>query len=76
MNVNGKTPVLDLEIWVENNTVRHTFYKKQVSNEFTILNRTALLENTKMNTIFMETYRRIINCDPMTPWSEVEEHLS
>ena len=41
MNENGNMPVLDLEIGVEDNAVRHTFYKKQVSNEFTILHRTA-----------------------------------
>ena len=75
MNPNGKMPVLDLEIWTEN-TVRHTFYKKQVSSEFTILNRSALSESTKLNTVFMETYRRIVNCDSMTPWEEVEEHIS
>ena len=75
-NVNGKMPVLDLEIWTEDNTVRHTFYKKQVSSEFTILSRSALSESTKLNTVFMETYRRIINCDSMTPWEEVEDHIS
>ena len=75
-NVNGRMPVLDLEIWTEDNTVRHTFFKKQVSSEFTILSRSALSESCKLNTIFMKTYRRIINCDVMTPWKEVEEHLS
>ena len=54
----------------------YAFYKKKVSSEFTILSRSALSESTKVNTLFMETYRRIINCDSMTPWSEVEEHLS
>ena len=65
-----------MEILTENNTVRYAFFKKKGSSEFTILSRSALSESTKINTLFMETYRRIINCDSTTPWKEVEEHLS
>ena len=75
-NDSGRIPVLDLGIWIEDNTVRHTFFKKQVSNEYTILARTALSEGTKVNTIFMEAYRRVINCDTSSSWSEIEDHLS
>ena len=53
-NDSGRMPVLDLGIWIEDNNVRHTFFKKQVSNEYTILERKALSEGTKVNTIFME----------------------
>ena len=76
MSVNGKLPVLDLEIWVENNEVKHSFYKKPVSSEYTILSRSALSSSTKSNTTFMECYRRIVNCSPNTPWKEVSDHIS
>ena len=69
-------PVLDLELWMEGNVIRHGFYKKNVSNEFTIMKKSALSESTKTNTLFMECYRRIVNCDQHTPWSEIAGHLS
>ena len=68
--------VLNLDIWVECNIVRHGFYKKPISNNFTILKRSAISKSTKCNTTFMEAYRRIINCDELTSWSEIVKHLS
>ena len=67
MNRNGRLPVLDLEVWVVDNKIMHNFYKKAVSSEFTILKRSAISESTKLNTIFMECYRHIVNCSPGTP---------
>ena len=68
--------MLDLEILVEGNIVRHGFYKKPIRSEFTILKKSAIAESTKCNTTLMEAYRRIINCDSLTPWSEIVSHLS
>ena len=43
----GKMPVLDLKIWIKNNQVMYTFYKKEVSSKYTILKRSALSNSTK-----------------------------
>ena len=76
MNNNGKLPVLDLEVWVSDNQVRHSFYKKEVSNEFTPLYKSAVSESMKLNTVFMEAYWRIVNCSPGTPWEEVSSQFT
>ena len=76
MNTTNMLPVLDLEVWVADNQVRHRFYQKTVSSEYTIINRSALSSSTKTSTTFMECYRRISNCSPDTPWSEIAHHMS
>ena len=75
-NSNRKMPVLDLEVWVDSNEVKHRFYKKPVSSDYTITERSALSNSTKNNTMFMECIRWMQNCSPDTPWSEVSKHLS
>ena len=40
-NDSEQMPVLDLEVLVGGNTVRHGFYKKDISNEFTIMSKSA-----------------------------------
>ena len=49
-NDSARMLVLDLEVWVKGNTVRHGFYKKDISNEFTIMSKSALSESTKSKT--------------------------
>ena len=34
-----KMPVLDLKIWINDNQVNYTFYKRDVSSRFKILKR-------------------------------------
>ena len=75
-NDNGKMPVLDLEVWVQDNKIRHNFFKKAVSSEFTIMSRSKISDSMKLNTLFMECYRRLINCDQDTPWGVIASHLS
>ena len=76
MNSNKRLPVLDLEVWIHDNQIKHSFYQKEVSSEFTTLYGSAISETTKLNTVFMEAYRRIINCSPGTPWEEVASNLT
>ena len=57
MNSDGRLPVLDMKLWIENNRIVHSFYKKKVSSPFTILKRSAISENIKKSTIFQECIR-------------------
>ena len=54
-NPSGKMPVLDLNVWMEGNTIQHSFYKKDISSIYTILKRSALSSSTKSQTLFMES---------------------
>ena len=33
----GKVPILDLQVWVQDNNVRHTFFKKPCAPERTVM---------------------------------------
>ena len=73
----GKIPVLDLKVWIEDDrSIKFEFYSKPMSSKYTILKRSALSEQTKRSTLFMEAYRRISNCSPNLPWSVKAKHLT
>ena len=76
MNSDGRLPVLDLKIWIQDNQVVHSFYKKKVSSPFTILKRSAIAYSVKRSTIFQETIRRISHISDGLPWSETVNHLN
>ena len=45
-NTNGRMPVLDLVVWIQetdgHKQIMHSFYKKEVASKYTILKRSAL----------------------------------
>ena len=75
-NADGKLPVLDLAMWIENDQVTNVFYKKKVSSIFTVLKRSAVSNRTKLNTLFEEVMRRLYNISPNLPLEVWETHLS
>ena len=79
-NENGRMPVLDLNIWIQNiehqQKITHSFYKKKVGSQFTVLKRSALSYQTKKNTLYQEGLRRISNISPGLPWEETRRHMS
>ena len=76
MHSDSKMPVLDLKIWCEENRVMYTFYKKDISSKYTILKRSALYNNVKRDTCFMEAIRRILHVSECLPWSHTVKHLN
>ena len=54
LHPDGKMPVLDMKIWVEENRIKYTFYNKEVASKFTIMKRSAIPDSTKKHTCFME----------------------
>ena len=79
-NNNGRMPVLDLAIWVDEiegrQVILHTFYKKKVASKFTMLKRSALSIKIKRNTLLQEALRRLGNISRELPWDETVSHLS
>jgi hypothetical protein len=78
---NMKLPVLDLNFWMKTGddglqTVCHTFYKKAVSSQYTILKRSAMSMSVKRTTHFQEAMRRLKNCDKNQTWLERATHLT
>ena len=66
LNDNNRVPVLDLEFWIENNDIMHAFYKKPISNECIILQRSAMSARIKRETAFNEGLKRVTySCFPI-----------
>ena len=65
MHEGGKMPILDLQVWVEDNTLRHMFYKKDIATRYLIHERTALSMKTKREALLQEGLRRIRNTDKL-----------
>ena len=63
-NQSKRLPVLDLEIWVENDTVEFSFYQKSMASPYVNLYRSALPTRTKRNSLFQEGIRRLQNISP------------
>ena len=79
-NSNGRMPVLDLAVWIQEvngiQTILHSFYKKPVASPCTILKRSALSFKIKKTTPLQEALRRLGNVSPTLPWNESITHLA
>ena len=45
INSNGQLPVFNLEVWIEDNQVLHSYYKKKLASIFTISKWSAMIRN-------------------------------
>ena len=68
-NQDGRLPILDLKVWMDGKTLRHSFYRKECATDLTILWRSALPAATKRSTVFAEGVRRIQAMD-RTTWEQ------
>ena len=75
LNGDNKLPLLDIKIWMEGDTLRHQFYKKDLSSKYLILQRSAMAQKVKRNTLFEEGIRRLRNCDLETDRDKLIEVL-
>ena len=66
LHTKGKLPILDLEVWLEGDRIRHGFYRKDIATKYVIHARTALGNSTKHNSLFQKGLRRVRNSDPWT----------
>ena len=73
---NGRLPILDLAVWIENNNIYHSFYKKDVSSRHTEMKRSAMQVSVKHHACFQECVRGFLNVSPGLPWKESVRHLN
>ena len=52
----NRMPVLDLEIWNDKDTIRHSFYRKSMSCPYVILERSGINKRTKGTHSFRKDY--------------------
>ena len=75
MHQDGKLPILDIKVWVEEGRIRHRFYRKEVASDRVIMERSAVSTRTKRDTLFQEGLRRHRNMDGGSTEEEVKEGL-
>ena len=60
----GRIPVLDLAVWIDDNYIYHSFYKREVSSKLTMMKRSAMSNSMKHHACFQEYDRRMLNVSP------------
>ena len=63
-----KVPVLDLQVYVEENQFKHEFYEKPVASKFVIPYSSAHSRKMKMGVLVEEGLRRLRNCSRGLDW--------
>ena len=67
LHENQKLPILDLNVWMESNTVMFEFYRKSVANRNVLNSRSAFPVSTQRCILVEEGLRRLRNCSPDLP---------
>ena len=62
LHSNGRLPVLDLEVFLIQNKIHFSFYKKPMSNPQVIQYTSAISNRIKRDSLLQEGLRRIRNC--------------
>ena len=71
----GRLPILDMVMWMENNTISHQHYAKPMASRAVVMAKSAFPASTKKNILLKEGSRRLRNCSPKLPWEEKVKHL-
>ena len=74
-NSNGMMPVLDLQIWSEDDQVRFMFYEKPMVSNYVLSRWSALSWNVKKSSLSGEVSRRLLNCSPEVMNDEYEDDV-
>ena len=74
-NENGKMPLLNLEVWVDNNKLMYENYRKPMSNQLLMLEMSAMPAGMKRTVLTQEVVRIRRNIHPGLPWEISLKHL-
>ena len=75
-NKDGKLPILDLKVWVEENTILYEFYRKDMANRILMMSRSAMPSKIKRNVLIQEAIRILRNCSSRLKWDKIAEILT
>ena len=76
LHSNRRLPVLDLEVFLIENQINFSFYKKPMSNPRVNLFQSAISNRVKRDTLIQDGYRRMNNCSENISDAEKCEILS
>ena len=75
-NENGKMPLLNTQVWVEENKLLHENYRKPMANPLTMLAMSAMPANMKRTVLTQEVVRIRRNISLELPWDTTVKHLN
>ena len=67
-NADGKLPILDMKVWVEESQVLFLFYQKPMASRALVSPRSAITTRETKNILLEEGSRRLRACSPSLPW--------
>ena len=67
LHANKKMPILDLEVWVENNEINFQFYRKPMANTLVLMERSAMSKRMKRVCLMQEVIRILRNTKKELP---------
>jgi hypothetical protein len=73
---NGRIPILDTEMWVEDGQIRFSHYSKPMSSTEVVLARSAMAATMKRNILVQEGTRRLKNCHLSLTWKSKVVHIN
>ena len=68
-NPEGKLPILDMQVWVEDGQLMFLFYSKPMASRALVMPRSAITTRETKNILLEEGSRRLRCCSPDLPWS-------
>ena len=72
----GMMPLLDTQVWVQDQKVLYQFYRKPVANPLTMLEMSAMPAGMKRTALTQEVVRICRNTRQGLPWEKTAEKLS
>ena len=75
-NESGKMPLLNTQVWVEENKLMHENYRKPMANPLTMLAMSAMPAKMKRTVLTQEVVRIRRNISLELPWDTTVKHLN
>ena len=75
-NKDGKLSILDLKVWVEENTILYEFYRNDMANRILMMSRSVMPSKIKRNVLIQEAIRILRNCSSRLKWDKIAEILT
>ena len=75
-NESGKMPLLNTQVWVEENKLMHENYRKPMANPLTMLAMSAMPAKMKRTVLTQEVVRIRRNISLELPWETTVKHLN
>ena len=64
LNIEGRMPVLDMTVWVEDDEILFSFFEKPMASDMVMMRNSALSWQTKKAALSSEVARRLLNTSP------------